>query len=318
MFTPKNVEYTIKFVNYDDSELSSKTYYYGTKVTEPSTPTKPSDKVYTYTFAGWDKAVTTVAGDTTYKATYTPIYIVYIVKFVNYDNSVIDARIYHYGETVTVPESPSKDADNTYTYVFKSWDSEVVDCVGNATYKATYNATYIDYMVSFKNYDGMELSNKKYHYGDEVTAPTTTPTKPSDETYDYIFKGWDSAVVACDGNKTYTAVFDQEENATYKSAQLLAELNEIIDGITTVDLNTYSTITSIQERAKDLTELDKVKLDTKLQQILTQYANYVKSINSEYEVAKEVEKTYFIAILEMINYITVLAYAALKGKRWFL
>ncbi len=124
--------------------------------------------------------------------------------------------------------------------------------------------------------------------------------------------------MACDGNKTYTAVLDQEESATYKSAQLLTELNEIIDGITTVDLNTYSIVASIQERAKDLTKLDKVKLDAKLQPILTQYTEYVKSINSEYEVAEEVEKTYFIAVLEMINYMTVLAYAALKGKRWFL
>ena len=383
--TSKN-KYDIIFLDYDGAEISKITYEEGDTVIVPKNPTRSADNTYTYTFAGWDKTVTTVAGDTTYKATYTPTYIEYTVKFVNYDNSVIDTKNYHYGETVTVPENPSKDADETYTYAFKSWDNEVVDCVGNATYKATYDATYIDYTVIFKNYDGTELSNKKYHYGDEVIAPsnptrdadmvgtfefaswdsavsncsgdkvykavynityidytvifknydgtelsnkkyhygdevtalTTTPTKPSDETYDYIFKGWDSAVVACDGNKTYTAVFDQEESATYKSAQLLTELNEIIDGVTTVDLNTYSTIVSIQERAKDLTKLDNVKLDAKLQPILTQYTEYVKSINSEYEVAEEVEKTYFIAVLEMINYMTVLAYAALKGKRWFL
>ena len=136
--------------------------------------------------------------------------------------------------------------------------------------------------------------------------------------YDYTFDGWDKKVINCNGNAIYIATFKQNQNAEYKSAQLLNELNEIIDSITIVNLNTYFTIIAIQERASELTESDKIKLNIKLQPILTQYTNYVKSINSEYAVAEDVEKKYFIAVLEMINYLTILTYAVFKGKRWFI
>ena len=78
------------------------------------------------------------------------------------------------------------------------------------------NQTYIDYTVVFKNYDGTELSNNTYHYGDTVVAPSN-PTKASDNTYLYVFSGWDNDVINCNGNATYTATYSQEyRNYTVK------------------------------------------------------------------------------------------------------
>ena len=316
VFTPVGIEYTITFVNYDDTELSSKTYHYGDTVEVPQTPAKPSDNTYSYTFAGWDKEVTTVTGNTTYKATYTPVYIEYTIAFNDYDGTEITSAKYHYGDTVTTPANPTREADNTYTYVFKAWDKEVVTVAENTTYTATYTPTYIEYTVVFKNYDGTELLSETYHYGDTVTEPTK-PTKASDETYDYEFVRWDKTVTTCDGDKTYTAVFTQTENAQYKSTKLLNELISIIDSIQTVNLDTYQIIVSIQEQAKELTDSDKIKLNTKLQPVINQYVNYVQVINSEYEVAESIESNYFLVVLEMINYISILGYALLLGKRWF-
>ena len=99
---------------------------------------------------------------------------------------------------------------------------------------------------------------------------------------------------------------------------MLNELTGIIDSINKVDLDTYQTIISIQEQANELLDADKIKLNAKLQPIINQYVNYVKSINNEYAVAETVESNYFLVVLEMINYISVLAYAVLKGRRWFL
>ena len=145
-YTPVYKDYTIKFLNEDGSTISEKTYHWGDEVIIPANPTKAADNTYTYAFAGWDKTVVNCAGNATYTATYTPIYIDYTVIFKNYDGAVLSSKTYHYGDKVTVPANPTKAADNTYTYAFAGWDKEVAaNCTGNATYTATYTPTYINY-----------------------------------------------------------------------------------------------------------------------------------------------------------------------------
>ena len=204
------IDYTVIFKNYDGTVLSSKTYHYSDAVEEPSTPTKPADNTYTYTFKAWDKEVVSVAGNVTYTATYDATYIEYTIVFKNYDGTVLSSKAYHYGDTVAEPSTPKKAADNTYTYVFKSWDKNVVAVNGNAEYIAQFDSVHIEYTIIFKNYDGMVLSSKTYHYGDAVEEPKS-PVKPADNTYTYMFKAWDKEVVSVSGNVTYTATYE----ATY-------------------------------------------------------------------------------------------------------
>jgi hypothetical protein len=62
--------YTVTFKNDDGTVLKSGTFSEGTIPTAPANPTKASDGVYNYTFAGWSPAITAVTGNTTYTATY--------------------------------------------------------------------------------------------------------------------------------------------------------------------------------------------------------------------------------------------------------
>ena len=62
--------YTVKFVDWDGTEISSNEYHLGDKVDIPADPVRGEDENYTYTFAGWDKTVTDCAGDEIYNATY--------------------------------------------------------------------------------------------------------------------------------------------------------------------------------------------------------------------------------------------------------
>ena len=68
----KAVKYTIKFVNYDGTELQSSDVVAGEMpVYTGDTPTRPETDEYTYTFKGWTPELAAAAADATYTATYT-------------------------------------------------------------------------------------------------------------------------------------------------------------------------------------------------------------------------------------------------------
>jgi hypothetical protein len=65
-------QYTIKFNNYDGTQLQSSQVNQGaTPAYTGATPTKPSTAAYTYTFNGWSPAIATVTGNATYTAQFT-------------------------------------------------------------------------------------------------------------------------------------------------------------------------------------------------------------------------------------------------------
>ena len=66
----------------------------------------------------------------------------YIIKWVNYDGTVLETDTVTEGET---PEynsaTPTRDADSQYTYTFTGWDKTVVAAAADATYTAQYTQT---------------------------------------------------------------------------------------------------------------------------------------------------------------------------------
>ena len=207
VYEPSYIDYTVRFLNEDGSVITEATYHYGEDVVVPADPAKAADETYTYTFAGWDKEVTSVKGNTDYTAVYTDEYNKYIVRFLDEDGTVILKSTYHYGEDVVIPANPAKAADETYTYTFAGWDKEVTSVKGNTDYKAVYESSYIDYTVRFLNEDGSVITEATYHYGDDVAVPAD-PAKEADETYTYKFAGWDKEVTSVKGNVDYKAVYE--------------------------------------------------------------------------------------------------------------
>ncbi len=214
VFGTGDAVFTIIFQDYNGKELQSGVYHYGDTVTAPSiTLTRPTDKTASYTFIGWDSEIVPCNGNKTYTAVYRIDYIEYTVSFKNYDGSILQTNTYHYGDTVTPPATPVRADDNTYTYTFTGWNTKVLStCNGNKTYTAQYSKSYIQYTVIFKNYDGSILQSNTYRYGDTVTPPAALPVKPADDIYTYVFVGWDSEISPCDGNKIYTALFEQKND----------------------------------------------------------------------------------------------------------
>ena len=182
------------------------------------TPAKAEDNTGTYTFNGWkygDTAVTPgetviTSADTVLYADYKIVYKEYTVKFVNGDATVIE-KTYHYGDAITIPEDPTKAADETYTYEFKGWSPDVaVHCYGNATYEAQYRNTYINYPVTWYKDDKATIARRdQYIYNTKIIAPTGVETVKLGtpiQGYEWVLDYW----VKCD--KDGTALKDSEGN----------------------------------------------------------------------------------------------------------
>ena len=197
--------FTIKFVGVNGAVLQSEDLAYGvTPSYNGETPVKAADNTYTYSFAGWDNEIVAVTGDATYTATFNSTYIDYTVKFINEGTTVSEVS-YHYGDTIVVPETPKKAADETYTYTFKAWTPEVPATVtGNAEFTATYDSTYIDYTVKFVWHDGEDTQT--LHWGETPVAPTVPSYDEGGKTYS--FAGWNPELKDCDGNVVYTATYN--------------------------------------------------------------------------------------------------------------
>ena len=209
------IKYTITFVNWDDSQLYQGLFDYGTTPSYGgSTPVRPADAQYTYTFDGWDPNIHPVTGDETYKAVYTYTINKYTVTYKNWDGTVLQSSEVAYGEMPhyngTTPTRPST---AQYTYTFKGWDKAETAVTGDVEYIAQYDATVNKYTITFNNWDGTTLATYELEYGQMPAYAGTTPTRPATAQYTYTFSGWTPSIVAVTGNATYTATYDAEVNS---------------------------------------------------------------------------------------------------------
>ena len=195
---------------------TSKEYEYGTAAADivlPEDLTKPATAQYSYTFKSWDKEVVEVTGEATYTAVFDSALVEYSIIFVV--NGKADTAAYEYGTAaadIVLPEDLTKPATVQYTYTFKSWDKEVVEVTGEATYTAVFDSALVMYPIVFV-IDGKADSSAAYAYGTkaaDIKKPATE--KKATAQYTYTFKSWDKEVVDVTAAATYTAKFDSTVN----------------------------------------------------------------------------------------------------------
>lgn len=95
---------------------------------------------------------------------------VYTVNFYNDDGTLLCSNEYEKGETISIPENPTKLNDDQYSYHFSGWDKEVVQEVDTSV---NYYATYIEesnyYDIEILNYNECLIKPK----ADILTLPET-------------------------------------------------------------------------------------------------------------------------------------------------
>ena len=149
--------YIITFKNGDEVLQSTEVEYGIVPTYNGTTPTKPGDAQYTYSFTGWDHEIVAVTENATYSAIFNSTINKYTITFLDDNGSVLASSQWNYGATPTCAE-PTKPATAQYTYAFAGWTPEVVAVSSDATYTATYSSVLNTYDITFEVKDNPTIS----------------------------------------------------------------------------------------------------------------------------------------------------------------
>ena len=117
-YTASARKYTITFQNYDGTTLQSSDVAYGSTPTySGSTPTRPDDATYSYTFDGWTPSIASVSGVQTYTATYStaPSEFGNTVDIIDWTSSTVTVNANGYSSSTTGAKWKMIAGGNTYT-----------------------------------------------------------------------------------------------------------------------------------------------------------------------------------------------------------
>ncbi|MBE6735152.1 MAG: hypothetical protein E7563_07435, partial [Ruminococcaceae bacterium] len=222
-------QHKVTFVDYDGSVIKEIEVVEGEEVQAPRNPSRPEDKMYTYTFTGWDKDFTTVTEDMVVTAQYTQTRQIYYIRgtFNNWEAvdvmTEISDGVYSFETSLDAGTYEFKAANNNYSmqWPVNGNDVLVLETAADVTFILDTNADTLEasyvrtgYIVKFYNYDGTLLSTQSVLPGGTVTAPQA-PTKPADVNYVYTFTGWDKDFTNVSEDMEITAVFSETPQVYY-------------------------------------------------------------------------------------------------------
>ena len=216
LFGNQKRTYTVTFKKDDGVVWDTELYYYNEVVERGWGPQKETPECY-YDFDKWIRTVgasDTVKGDMEYTAQFSSRCIArtYYAEFYdpirgrwseNYDLA--------YGtkvEDLEVLDVRDTTIGNCF-YEFTGWSPELADVTENIVYRAQYNEVCGEqYTVTWVNYNGNTLEQKRYSAGDTPNYNGATPVRENTAKYTYSFAGWSPTVVAVTKDTRYTATFD--------------------------------------------------------------------------------------------------------------
>ena len=183
--------FTVRFVDYNGTEISRQTVVSGNSAIAPGNPARTG-----YTFTGWDREFAVVTADLTVTATYS--INSYSVKFYAEDRtSLLADRTVPYGTDATSLVTPPTVQGKT----FLRWSADLSSVSKDTTVYAIYDA----HVVEVRFMDGEDvLIRQAVRYGQTASVPNT-PTK-----VDYIFKGW-YADAECTEVYDFNTLIENEE-----------------------------------------------------------------------------------------------------------
>ncbi len=281
-------KYKVMFQNHDGTVLyETEVEYGGTAVYVGDTPMHLPMEGMIYTFVEWDEDTENITSDSVFTAVFSDGVTKYTVSFYDEDGTLLKREEVYHGHSATPPASPIKASDTVYSYKFSEWDGKYKRVTSDRDIYAKYTAEYIEYMVIFKNYDGMVISEQKLYCGDKITIPEA-PVRESDGKYEYVFLGWSPDVEnQVHGNSEYQAVFSQRRIFKYSAQNFINAFEEIASAVTLTErFNAISRVVSMKEDT-DLSDPALAETLNSLEREIQKYNTDVSSINSNFAQACE-------------------------------
>lgn len=94
---------------------------------------KPATEQYVYTFDHWNPAIVAATSDATYEAVFTPSLRQYLVRFQNWDHTLLSEQQVEYGKAAQAPADPIREG-----YTFTGWDREFNNIIADMTVTAVF------------------------------------------------------------------------------------------------------------------------------------------------------------------------------------
>lgn len=144
----KKSEYTITYT-IDGADIFSEQVEHGEMPTAYQAiedQGKPATEQYVYTFDHWNPAIVAATSDATYEAVFKESARKYLVRFQNWDHTLLDEQQVEYGKSAVAPADPTREG-----YTFKGWDREFDNIIADMTVTAVFEKNKDDKDTGIKD-----------------------------------------------------------------------------------------------------------------------------------------------------------------------
>ena len=215
MILTGDIEFTVTYTKqvrtfkyefiHDGKVVKSGEAEYGTVITAPASPNKQPSEHYTYEFSGWNGFTDgmQLVENGSYSAVFTEIPNQYTLTYM-VEGAVYQTQTVAYGSVIALPQTPIKQGDHQYEFVFAGWRGYVpgMSVSGDAQFTAVFDKVVRKYTITFMDSDGVTIiSQRRVAYGSKVNPPNA-PYKAG-----YIFVTWEN----------YYGMAEVTEDATYRA-----------------------------------------------------------------------------------------------------
>ncbi len=150
-------EYLVMYFHESGKLLGTESVPYGQAASQPYHPQKPKTAEHYYIFKGWNNDLSHIEKDTMAKAVFEERKRSFTVAFFHEDGTVLKKEEVLYGQEAHAPQSPVKQQDAVWHYIFEGWDKTFDSVKENIEVHAVFSSVYNEYNVCI--YERLSESN---------------------------------------------------------------------------------------------------------------------------------------------------------------